>query len=301
MMKKFLVVACVIFALIAGRNYKACAQTQTPPPTTPQSLLSPRNGVYTPEHLPNRKPVPYVYLREADVMWQKRIWRKIDLREKINHSLYYPVVELGIRPALFHVIQKGIINQQFDAYDPIPAALDPDEEFKVAFTYTEAQKRLVREVTILKQDTVTGDMIPVTVPDTITSQDVAQYWIKEDWFFDKQRSVLDVRILGIAPVIEKKDENGQFRGYEALFWLYYEACRPWFAKFQCFNPYNDSEWRTYDEIFHKRLFNSYISMENNVYNRPVVAYTQGDGMYSLLESERIKDEIFKFEHDMWHF
>jgi hypothetical protein len=37
--------------------------------------------VYTREHIPNKAPVPYAYVREADVMWAKDIYRIIDLKE----------------------------------------------------------------------------------------------------------------------------------------------------------------------------------------------------------------------------
>ena len=157
----------------------------------------------------------------------------------------------------------------------------------------------MREETIMVQDTATGEMNSKTITDTIGSEDIVQYYIKEDWFFDKQRSVMDVRVLGIAPVIEMKDEQGEFKGYKTLFWLYFPDCRNYFSKYKCYNPHNDSEWRTFDEIFQKRLFGSFISQESNVYDRSVATYAQG--MDALLESEKIKEDIFKFEQDLWHY
>ena len=278
--------------------------SSTPPPqqTSSPSVLGPsvNNGIYIPEHLPNRKPIPYVPLREADVMWMHRIWRVIDLREKINEPLYFPSDEVSTkRPSLFSVIKQGIALHELSVYDPNPSVYDPDEEFKIELPYSEAQKAFTHETTFMKQDTATGEMVSVTVPDTVKPDDIRQYWLKEDWFFDKQRSIMDVRILGIAPIVETKDDKGEFKGYKALFWLYYPGCRNWFAKYQCFNPYNDAEWRTFDEIFHKRQFSSYIKEETNVYNRPIV--TEAQGIDALLKSEEIKDNIFKFEHDMWNY
>jgi len=301
-MKKLKLLGVFVVATAMCGFAQTITPNNPPPQNSSQSVLGPsiNNGVYIPEHLGSRKPIPYVPLREADVMWEHRIWRVIDLREKMNHPLYYPESENTTkRPSFFSVIQKGIVTHELSVYDPNPSIFDPDEEFKIELPYSEAQKSFTREITFLKQDTASGEMVSTTVPDTIKPIDIRQYWVKEDWFFDKQRSIMDVRILGIAPIIETKDDKGEFKGYKALFWLYYPGCRNYFAKFQCYNPYNDAEWRTFDEVFHKRQFSSYIKEESNVYNRPIVTYAQG--VDALLESDRIKDDIFKFEHDMWNY
>ncbi len=302
-MKKYFILGIIAISHYGIAQQPTTTTTQAPPTGVPTSSSvygpkKPTNSVYSPEHLELRKPIPYVPLREADVIWAKRIWRVIDLREKINHPLYYPTADISKRPSLFVIIQKGLMSQELTAFDPQFAVFDPDEEFKVEYTAAQVLKELVVEVTVLEQDTSTGEMNSITVPDTIKPDDIVQYWLKEDWFFDKQRSIMDVRILGIAPVIAK-DDKGEFKGYKALFWLYYPACRNYFAKSQCYNPYNDTEWRSFDEVFHKRLFSSYIKQESNVYNRPIGAYAKG--IDNLLESDRIKDDIFKLEHDMWDF
>ncbi len=259
------------------------------------------DGVYTPEHLPFRKPIPYVYEREADIMWQKRIWRTIDLREKINHPLYYPEEDLAKRPSLWSVLRAGVYTGK------ITSVFDFDiftMEFGASLTKDEISKKMTQP--LVMKDSIGQPLLdstgnPIMRPDTIKPTDIVQYFLKEDWFFEKQRSVMDVRIIAIAPVIESSDiASGKFT-YKALFWVYYPAIRNYLSQFYCYNPYNDSEWRTYDEIFHKRLFGSFTFMESNVYNRSIAAYLSGQGMEQLLESERIKDDIFKFEHDMWNF
>lgn len=110
---------------------------------------------------------------------------------------------------------------------------------------------------------------------------------------------MDVRILGICLVRDSYTENGEFRGKEPLFWIYFPEARNVLAKAEVFNRFNDNERRSYDDIFWKRMFDSYIYKEENVFDRKIADYTAG--LDALLESERVKNDLFKFEHDLWEF
>ncbi len=253
------------------------------------------DGVYQKEHLPAKVPVQYTSLREADVMWSKRIWRTIDLREKINLPLYYPEDPINNYKSLFLVIKEGLMQGKLTAYDN-PAF---DDEFKVEMSLSQVKNIMSSMDTNLRQNLATGLFDTIVVPVELEARSMRKYWIKEDWFFDKQRSVLDVRIIGICPLIQKIDKaTGDIRGDKPLFWLYFPQCRPWFDRFEVFNRQNDAERRTFDEIFEKRLFNSYVHKESNVYDRKIIEYCQG--IDALLEAERVKNDMFQFEHDMWH-
>ncbi len=321
--KHGLVLAAGLYLAAAG---SAFAQNPTTPPVTtppaggPPTNMSPTpnaggsggileppgggvlDGVYTPEHLAYRKPIPYVYEREADIMWQKRVWRVIDLREKINHPLYYPDDTTMVkRPALFWVLKKGIVSGKittvfnFDAFT---------NEFGTPMLQAEVIKAMSEDIAM--KDSIGQPLFDSTgnqmmMPTALQPNSIVQYYLKEDWFFEKQRSVMDVRIIGIAPIVEVDDPVAGKFSYKPLFWLYYPSLRNLLSQYYCYNPYNDAEWRTFDEIFHKRLFSSFAYMESNVYNRPIAAYLAGQSMEMLLEAERIKEDIFKMEHDMWNY
>lgn len=248
------------------------------------------------ENTPTRRVVPYTHVREADVMWHKRVWREIDLREKINHPLYYPTEKIADRMSLFDVIKQGVVDEKtLKAYDPV------DDEFTIPLSTAEALGSMGDTITIMMEDEYGDPTIPQKTYEPVESIDIVKYRIKEDWFFDNERSIMDVRIMGICPYKIATDENGNYKGIQPIFWIYFPEARYVFANYDVFNRQNDAERRTFEDIFWKRMFNSYIYKVSNVYDRLIYDYKSTDPIELLLEADRIKDDIFKMEHDLWHF
>lgn len=241
-----------------------------------------------------KPPVPLPPVREADIMWSKRIWRVIDMREKINLPFYYPTSPANGLKSFMQVIMDALKDEQITVYD---ASTD---EFLIPLNYEQVLQNLATSDTITIQRTE----LPYDTYDTVISKDfdltaVKQIRMKEDWIFDKQRSVMNVRILGLCPILEEYDEEGEFKGYKPLFWIYYPSARNVFVQNNVFNRFNDSIRLSYDDIFLKRFFGSYIYKESNVYDRKISEYAKG--MDALLESERIKNDIYILEHDLWEY
>lgn len=257
------------------------------------------DGAYIKEHTKTKKIIQYPHLREADVMWSTRIWRVIELKQKINHPLFYPHQELNDRKSLFQVIRDGlIVDGSITAYDP---GVTLDDEFNDPMLISEVQDILSKIDTVYVSDPDDPDQTIMRVqPSDITSDQVERYLLKEDWYFDKQRSELYVRIIGMAPQIPKLTAEGERTGaFTTLFWLYFPECRYVFSNWDVYNRSNDAERRSFDDVFIKRQFASYIYKESNVYDRNIIEYTTG--IDALLEAERIKEEIFLLEHDLWSF
>ncbi|MBL4594051.1 MAG: gliding motility protein GldN [Flavobacteriales bacterium] len=248
------------------------------------------------ENTPTRRVVPYTHVREADVMWHRRVWRIIDLREKINHPLYYPIQPIEDRKSLYDVIKFALEEGTLTAYD------DVNDEFTVPLTKAEVEEKMGRSV-VQEQYDEYGEIMDGfadTVIEPYTSQDIVSYRLKEDWFFDNERSIMDVRIMGICPVRAEIDlETEAFKGYVEMFWIYFPEARYVFANWDVFNRQNDAERRTYEDIFWKRMFNSYAYKRSNVYDRNNKDFLKNIEL--LLEADRIKEDIFIMEHDLWHF
>lgn len=265
-------------------------------PATAQILDSPRDGIFEEIHLQDKKPIPYYPVREADVIWKKRIWRLMDLRQKINHPFYYPETPQKGWKNFMTVIMDAIREGTVTAYDPAK-----DDQFLVPLTFQEIEKKFTRTDTVPIVDPNNPQRILryEVVTEEFDASEVMRIKIKEDWFFDKQRSVMDVRILGVCPVRNLYDDDGNYFGLEEMFWIYFPEARPVLAQSIVFNRKNSAEERTYDELFWKRMFGSYVYKEENVYNREITDYASG--MDALLEAERIKEELFEFEHELWEF
>ena len=256
------------------------------------------DDAYVKEHNATKRVIPYPYLREADVMYANRVWQRIDMREKMNQSLYYPIEEIEDRKSLFDVIKYALLTEgSLTAYSLGPTS--DDDEFHWPMEASQLDSLIRPVITQYTEDPDTGERVPVQVTAEIKSADITQYEIKEDWIFDKQRSERYVRIICICPMKEDFDDQGNKRGYKPLFWLYFPECRYVFANHEVFNLLNDSQRRTFEDIFQKRMFTSYVVKESNVFDRSISSYARN--IDALLESERIKTELFEMEHDLWHY
>ncbi len=257
------------------------------------------DGAYIKENNKTKKVVHYPFIREADVVWARRIWQDIDLREKINLPLYYPLDESNGMKSLFSVIKDALLVEgSITAYSTGVTGLEDD--FRTPLLVSQVNDILVSVDTIQTEDPDTGDLIASVQTTEITNEDITRYRIKEDWFFDRQRSERYIRIIGIAPLKERLTDDGEPTGaYETLFWLYFPECRYVLANWDSYNRFNDAERRSFDDLFQKRMFNSTIIKESNVYNRNLDdVYT---GMDRLLQAEEIKMKLFTMEHDLWSF
>jgi len=251
----------------------------------------------------NDRPLEYGYVDERDVLWAKTTWETIDLDERINFPLYYPIDTVNIgadRRALYDVLLSNVKNGKI-------------QKIYADSYFTETRTLSDLDGTLSKIDTldlgyeqfnagepVDPQYIEVT---TIGAADISEYQIRGYWYFDKRQGELRYRLLGIAPVAPdvnflSDDEPDMV----PLFWVWYPDAREILHNAKAFNRKNTSMPFTYDHVLNARRFNSVIYKEDNIQgDREVNDYVIDNALMQLLESERIKESIRNFEMDMWSY
>ena len=267
---------------------------------TSENLLKAQviDGLFAKKTTMDRKPAPLPVIRESDVIWSKTVWRIIDFREKSNQHFYYPTRDIQGRNNLVNILLKGIEDKRITAFD----ATISDNEFKEPISYSQVKQEFGDSIKHIKvTDLNTGNDRDSTIQSELPVRDVKQLEVKEIWFFDKQKSTLQVRILGICLIrVFKKDPKDSTFVRKRLFWVYYPEIRPILAKQETLNEFNEARGLSFDDIFITRKFDGYIVKEENVYNnRSIEEYATGE--YAFKESERIKNSIFDYEQDLWEY
>ncbi len=297
-MRKF---ALVIIGILFLSGTQLLAQNTSDTTYTEQGTWSGLDQVYKRQHIVDKTPVPYESIREADIMWSKITWRMIDFREKMNQPLYFPTVPIGERMSLISVLLEAIESGELTAYK---TDFDNINEFKEVISYEQVLSEFDAGDRVQQyEDLATGQMIDTLISGEVRTDEVLQLLIKEMWFFDKKRSTMEVRIIGLCPIrvyYGQDDVDKENLLKKKLFWVKFPEARLALAQREVFNAFNDAERRSFDEIFHKRFFDGFIVQEANVYNnRMIQEYTIG--VETIQESESVEEFIFRFEHDIWEF
>lgn len=250
----------------------------------------------------NDKPLPYGYVHDRDVLMGKMVWEFIDLDERINFPMYFPVEgNLGAdRKSLYQTLVDGMKGGTItEVYD--------DSYFTTKKTLKDIQSSMSKIDTsdAGREQYNAGEQISeeYIVKTDITPADVKGYKIKGYWYFDKRQGELKYRLQGICPVVPDVYTMGsEEEDLIELFWVYFPSARDVLHEAKAFNNKNSALPITFDHLLNSRRFNGSIyKVENVMGDRQIEEYIKDNAQMQLLESEKIKDNIRNFEQDMWNY
>ena len=259
----------------------------------------------------NDKPLPYGYVHDRDVLMGKTIWEFIDLDERINFPLYYPIDTAFVgkeRRSLFDVLVKNIKNGKItEVYgDDYFNTKKTFKDMASSFTYIDTTDTGKDEINNYYDDYKSG--AKVLDPQYINRKEldasyISGYRIKGFWYFDKRQGELKYRLLALCPVTpEARDAGNEKADVIDLFWVYFPTVRDILHESKAFNDKNSAMPITFDHLLNSRRFSGEIYKEENVYgDREIQQYMKDNSQNQLLESERVKEKIRSFESDMWNY
>ncbi len=299
----------IVFGIsVLSMTFAAQAQSNLLNAKTPEQI-----GIKTAAQMEsdNDKPLQYGYVHDRDVLMGKMVWEIIDLDERINFPLYFPVDTANIgkdRRSLFDVLIKeikaGRITEVY--YDDYFNRKKSLQDMKSSFTYVDTTDAGREEINTYYDDYKSGrKVLDAQYIDKreLSSIDVSGYKIKGYWYFDKRQGEMKYRLLGICPVAPEAREIGaENPDVIELFWVYFPAVRDVLHEWKAFNNKNSAMPITFDHLLNSRRFSGVIYKEENVYgDRQIAEYMKDNALNQLLESERVKEKIRDFEQDMWNY
>ena len=262
----------------------------------------------------NDKPLPYGYVHDRDILMGKRIWEFVDLDERVNFPLYFPVegdvMSSPDRRPLYNVLISGIkegkITEVYDSsyFTTKKTLKDIESSLYTVDTTDVGREQMNEDMEAYRKGTkkIDEEFIRKT---EIEAYDVSAYRIVGYWYFDKRQGELKYRLLGICPVVpdvfSKKNNDAELE-YIDLFWVYFPSTRDILHEAKAFNNRNSAMPFSFDHLLNARRFSGMIYLEENVYgDRLIKDYMKENAQMQLLESERVKEKIRDFEQDMWNY
>lgn len=248
--------------------------------------------------LSERKPILYNNPRADDIVWQQVVYRIIDLREKMNFPLYFPEIASDNRQSLFTTIFRLLEEGKIKGYEY-------EAEREVFTEATEVKfDELVQKYGVMVSydvDSISGDTLGSSINEVdIPNKDVVKYYLKEVWYFDKNNSVFQVRIMAICPKIYMMNSDGMLEG-SPICWIPFDSLRPYLAQQEALlTDKNNGARETMDDLFIKRKFASYIFKMSDTRNRNLIEYNI-DSDQAHKEQDRIKTMLINYEQDLWEY
>lgn len=258
-----------------------------------------QDNAFDKSSLTQRTPLPYEHLRWDDAFYAEKVWRELDLREKMNKVFMYESMEDDGSQIFVNMLMKAVQTGEVTAFS--------DDRFTTPLSVSAVQQLVAGSLdTVPKYDIKQIDKVIgyVVTRKSFDPKSINKIRLKEEWVFDRESSRMHVRILGLGLLkTEYFPNTNKERGTSSLFWVFYPDLRPVLVKSEVYNPKNMGQNRmTWEELFESRMFSSYIvkSTLDNPQNKLIRNYIK-DPILQLLEGENIKDKIFNFEQDLWSY
>ena len=317
-----ILVVCIVNVLfVTAQNNQAITTKERP---LPFFDAKGNIAVHTTELNALADTIAIINHRTDDIVWSKIVYRVVDMRERQNNQLYFPLTPNGKYKSLLRVIMEANAFSNLNAYDKRKDDIQPD------YTKVLSKDTLmnlyslnrwmpatnsVQTDSTLKRDPLTNNFYFTNYYETF-AKDQFKFLFQEVVFFNKHYSRMYTKIIGIAPInfntaynmnmsglkIQSKEGEGVWEAFKfsVLCWYLFDELRPYLAKQYVIPNGNETQRLTYDEFFAQRLYYSYLLGDGNMLDK-MLLQTYNDAESIRREQKRIETELLNVEQDLWEY
>lgn len=236
----------------------------------------------------DNKALQWHNIREIDVAFKRRVWKRIDVREKQNMAFIYEGDEYTGGGAFVEILIDAVHRGKIRAFS--------DDKFTQVLSVEDVDKKLMSEKQVRVIDPITGEETFEISKGNFNPLDVTTYSVQEDWVFDRNVGRMISRVRAITPMLSQYDDNGNFRNLVPLFTVYYPESRDVLAQYEVYNPENEVRRMTWTDYLDRSYYSSFIIKTSH--NNPGNVNLKG-GFDGLINGEKEMDAIIQKEMDMW--
>jgi gliding motility associated protien GldN len=262
--------------------------------------------------------------RRDDIVWSRIVYRIIDMREKQNSQLYFPITPTVKYKNLLRVILEATVNDTLKGYEKkdediqpawnkAPICKEKFADFFIDCDWDSAEQK-IRKTPLVKNDPITNKPIVNDYAFGSYSANSLKYVIQEIVFFNKHYSKMYSKVIAIAPYFSKneinltklntggiaKTDEGIWNYFQSsvVCWFLYDELRPYIVKELIVPNGNENQRMTFDDFFSQRLFYSYLLGDSNMFDK-MLLQTYSDPVSIRREQQRIEYELMNIEQDIW--
>lgn len=245
------------------------------------------DGFYQANSMEDAVPFAYPEVNKKNIRFYKRVWRDIDLKDEKNYILAIP------GNSLIEVVMKAIEKGKLSLYSP------DDDSFKGRLSAQEGMARFADSVLVPIFDGEGNQIDSKMALNEFDPSRVTKFRVKEDIFFDKQRSRLETRIIGVAPLmnITTSAELAESVGATPAFWLYFPQLRYSLVQVDISDPDKGLYDMTMDDFFVQNKFASAIVRESSPGMLQNLKETENGGQ--LLDGRKVEEKLDAYKKKLW--
>ncbi|MGX8712075.1 MAG: gliding motility protein GldN [bacterium] len=251
-----------------------------------------------------QRPMPYLFIRESDIVWSTDIWKTISTHELFNQFFYFPsdeYVNYG-KKSLAYILWDAMAAGEIPIYE--------DDDLKIPIDNELFVKRYTRADTIMLEigyDDDDNELYETIIkPRFFEGAEIYFYSLRETWFVGRQDTRQDSRRIALAPIKETYRDLGNgkeiYLGNLPLFWVPMQNphVRELLARYTAYiDPSNLVRQPSWDWVFVNQHYSAIITRESNDYNRKISDYVTGEN--AVIEADNIEAKVFEIEDGMWEY